>query len=112
MKVFISWSGEKSRAVAQALREWLPAVDKQLAPFVSSKDIFAGTRWQAEIIRELEATSFGIVCVTQENQAQPWINFEAGAIAKAVETSRVVPLAVDLKPSDIKPPLGQFQAQA
>lgn len=26
MKVFLSWSGEQSRAVAEALREWLPKV--------------------------------------------------------------------------------------
>jgi hypothetical protein len=39
------------------------------------------------------------------------LNFEAGALAKAVDLSRVVPLAIDLKPSDVKIPLGQFQAQ-
>lgn len=26
MKVFISWSGERSQALAQALRDWLPLV--------------------------------------------------------------------------------------
>jgi hypothetical protein len=86
-------------------------VINNLDPFVSSKDIYAGTRWQAEIAAQLEATNFGIVCVTRDNQRSPWLNFEAGALAKAVETSRVVPLAVDLKPSDIELPLGQFQAQ-
>ncbi len=51
------------------------------------------------------------MCVTRENQSARWLNFEAGALAKAVESSRVVPLAIDLKPSDIEPPLGHFQAQ-
>ncbi len=49
--------------------------------------------------------------MTAENQLAPWLNFEAGALAKAVDESRVVPLAIDLKPSDVKLPLGQFQAQ-
>ena len=111
MKIFISWSGEKSRLVALALREWLPWVINDLEPFVSDEDIHSGTRWQAEIAGELEATNFGIICVTQENQDSPWLNFEAGALAKAVDASRVVPLAVDLKLSDIVLPLGQFQAQ-
>lgn len=111
MRVFISWSGDKSRHAAIALREWLPAVINTVEPFVSSKDIYAGSRWQAEIAAQLDATSFGIVCVTAANQGAPWLNFEAGALAKSVASSRVVPLALDLKPSDIKVPLGQFHAQ-
>jgi TIR domain len=111
MKVFLSWSGEKSRDVALALREWLPGVINSVEPFVSSADIDPGTRWQQEVAGHLEATSYGIICVTRENQFAPWLNFEAGALAKAVESSRVIPLAIDLKPSDIVVPLGQFQAQ-
>jgi TIR domain len=111
VKVFLSWSGEKSQRVALSLREWLPYVVHDLEPFVSAKDIDPGSRWQTEIAMELEATSYGIVCVTNENQAAPWLNFEAGALAKAVDKSRVIPLAIDLKSSDIKPPLSHFQAQ-
>lgn len=112
MKVFISWSGDYSRGVALALHGWLPGVINQVEPFVSAKDVHAGSRWQAEIAKHLEATAFGIVCVTKDNQGAPWLNFEAGALAKAVDSSRVVPLAIDLKPSDIANPLGQFQAQS
>lgn len=111
MKVFLSWSGPKSRAVAVALRDWLPSVINALRPFVSSEDIHAGSRWQMEIAQELDGANFGIVCVTSANQFSPWLNFEAGALAKAVDTSRVVPLAIDLKPSDVQLPLAQFQAQ-
>lgn len=111
MKVFISWSGQKSRDVAVALRDWLPQVINDVQPFVSSKDIYAGARWQMEIAEQLETTNFGLVCVTKENQRSPWLNFEAGALAKAVDASRLVPLAIDLKPSDIEIPLGQFQGQ-
>lgn len=111
MKIFLSWSGDKSRRVALALRNWLPAVINSVEPFVSSKDIDPGRRWQAEVADQLEATSFGIVSVTRDNRSSAWLNFEAGALAKAVESSHVIPLAVDLKPSDIALPLGQFQAQ-
>jgi hypothetical protein len=111
MKVFLSWSGEKSRAVAVALREWLPLVINELEPFVSAQDIAAGTHWQTEVAGQLEASDFGIVCVTAYNQDATWLNFEAGALAKAVGSARVVPLAIDLKVTDMKLPLAQFQAQ-
>ncbi|MFL5977782.1 MAG: sigma factor-like helix-turn-helix DNA-binding protein [Gaiellaceae bacterium] len=111
MRVFISWSGSKSQAVAEALREWLPGVINSVEPFVSSEDIYAGARWQSEIASQLDGSNFGIVCVTRDNQSSSWLNFEAGALAKALDVSRLIPLAVDLKPSDVKVPLGQFQAQ-
>jgi hypothetical protein len=110
MKVFVSWSGKKSRDVARAFGDWLPLVLHAIEPFVSAKDIRAGTRWQAEIAKELDDTDFGLICVTKENQNAEWLNFEAGALAKSVNSSRVVPLAVDLSPADIANPLGQFQA--
>lgn len=110
MKVFVSWSGEKSRDVAHAFRSWLPSVLHAVDPFVSSRDIRAGTRWQSEIAAELDDTDFGLICVTRENQEEEWLNFEAGALAKSVASSRVVPLAIDLSPADIANPLGQFQA--
>lgn len=110
VKVFLSWSGEYSRQIAMGLREWLPQILNEVEPFISTS-IEAGTRWQAEVAAQLEEALFGVVIVTKQNQSQPWLNFEAGAIAKAVDNSRLVPLAVDLSPTDVKLPLGQFQAQ-
>jgi hypothetical protein len=112
MKVFISWSSSKSGSVAKALRDWLPQVINSVQPFVSASDIDSGSRWQAELASELDSTNYGIVCVTRDNQIAPWLNFEAGALAKAVvDRARVVPLAVDLPLSELKAPLSQFQAQ-
>jgi len=111
MKVFLSWSGEKSLAVAQALREWLPYVNAEIQPWVSGTDIAPGERWSREVVQQLEMADVGIVCVTRENQSAPWLNFEAGALAKNLESSRVVPLVINLKPSEVQQPLAQFQAK-
>lgn len=45
MKVFISWSGTRSKAMANALKEWIPLIVQHAKPFVSDKDISAGDRW-------------------------------------------------------------------
>jgi len=111
LELFISWSGEKSRRVALALADWLPSVINDVEPFVSAENIHAGARWQTVIGERLEKANFGIICVTAENQSSPWLNFEAGALAKALDQGRVIPLALDLKLSDIENPLAQFQGQ-
>lgn len=110
MKVFISWSGDSSRQVAVILRDWLQLVIQTLDPYVSSEDIEKGARWGTDVARELEASAFGILCITPDNPQSPWINFEAGALAKALDKGRVTPLLLGLKPSDMTGPLVQFQA--
>ncbi|MCD9855837.1 toll/interleukin-1 receptor domain-containing protein [Epilithonimonas sp. JDS] len=111
MKVFLSWSGELSHKVALELREWLPFVIQSVEPYVSSEDIDKGVRWSIDIAKELEDSSFGILCVTPQNIDAPWLNFEAGALSKAFSTSNVSPFLFGLKPSDLKKsPLLQFQS--
>jgi hypothetical protein len=55
MKVFISWSGETSKQVADILRQWMPSVLQAVKPYFSPDDVAKGTRWANEISKELEA---------------------------------------------------------
>jgi hypothetical protein len=108
MKVFISWSGERSRRVAELLRTWVECVIQAVEPWVSSSDIDRGALWFTQIIDELSTTTHGIICLTRENKEKPWILFEAGALAKGLASSRIYTLLVDLNPEDIRDPLAQF----
>jgi transcriptional regulator with XRE-family HTH domain len=109
MKVFFGWSGETSHSVALALSDWLPKVIQAVRPFVSSEDIAKGARWSLAIAKELQDSSFGIICVTKENSESAWINFEAGALSKEIETALVTPFLFNLRAAEIEGPLKQFQ---
>ncbi|WP_323968769.1 toll/interleukin-1 receptor domain-containing protein [Aeromonas veronii] len=108
MKVFLSWSGERSRLVATLLDEWLRCVLQAIRPWLSTKDIDRGSLWFSEIQDQLQDVTTGIICLTQENKEKPWILFEAGALAKGLSNSRVCTLLIDLEPHDIRDPLAQF----
>ncbi|MBZ5531132.1 MAG: TIR domain-containing protein [Acidobacteriia bacterium] len=110
MDVFISWSGERSRAAAEALRGWPPKIINAIKPWLSSEDIDKGARWGTDVASRLEAAKAGIICLTPGNLHSDWILFEAGALSKTLQNTYVCPFLIGLEPSDIKPPLAQFQA--
>jgi hypothetical protein len=110
MKVFIPFSGNLSEQLALAFREWLPDVIKSVETFVSSKDIWMGSRWHDEIAKQLAETNCGILCLTSTNFDAPWLNFEGGALSK-LDRSAVFPFLFDLPVSALEGrPLAQFQA--
>src|SRR5258708_1755565 len=109
VKVFISWSGDLSRALAVELRQWLPMVVHQVDAWISGREIGPGQRWALALGRELAESHFGIICLTADNLESPWILFEAGAVSRSLE-ARVVPLLFGIKPSDLAGPRAQFQS--
>ena len=109
LRIFISWSGPRSHEIALALREWLPAVVPGVEPWVSSEDIAKGAHWTVALAAELAAAKFGIICLVTENVGEPWLTFEAGAMSRSIETTRVAPLLVGVAVGDVPGPLRQFQ---
>jgi hypothetical protein len=110
MDVFISWSGKRSGAAAEALREWLPQIINALKPWLSVADIDKGARWGSEIALKLKAAKAGIICLTPSNLHSDWLLFDAGALAKTIENTYVCPFLLGLEPADVKGPLAQFQS--
>jgi len=108
-KVFISWSGDLSNKLANAVRQWLPGVLQFVKPYFTPSDIEKGTKWASDIAGELENSDIGIICLTKENLTKPWILFEAGALSKNLDNSRVCTLLFGIDSTDLKGPLTTFQ---
>lgn len=109
-KVFISWSGDLSKKLAEEIRLWLPGVLQFVKPYFTPNDIEKGTRWSTEIASELESSNAGIICLTKDNLSKPWILFEAGALSKNFGKANVCTILFELDTADITGPLTSFQA--
>ena len=109
-EIFICWSGNRSKIVAEALRDWIPNVIQFVEPWMSSKDIYIGDRWFSEVTDKLQNFKYGIICLTPENLNSSWIHFEAGALAKFINESSLCPYLIGLNFSDITGPLAHFQS--
>lgn len=110
MKVFLSWSGSRSKEVADALRDWLPDVLHSVIPFMSSIDIETGRDFFRVLRSELSESNFGILCLTKDICLKPWVLFESGSLAKAVGSSSLCPYLIDMEPNELPIPLALFQA--
>src|SRR6516164_2994774 len=61
MKVFISWSGDRSKQLAEVIHWWLPNVLQFVKPYFTPADMEKGTRWDNEISKELGQSQIGII---------------------------------------------------
>jgi len=112
-QAFISWSGPQARVKARALRKLLEDVLPEAKVFMSDEDISAGALWLTSISGSLDESVAGVILVTPENVKNPWVHYEAGALATRVQTRMVIPLLSGLSPSDLaSTPLSVFQALA
>ena len=109
MDIFLSWSGTRSKRIAEILEGWLPRVAPQYKPWISNR-IRAGERWSPQLMERLRKSSAGIFCVTPENLTAPWLIFEAGALSNTVDGVSIIPLLYEIDPEALNSPLSLFQS--
>ena len=61
-QVFISWSGDKSREVAETLSSFVRHVVRGAETFVSTRAIDAGDRWEERVMLELDRRFTRSIC--------------------------------------------------
>ena len=111
MNVFISWSGERSRHAAEAFYRFLPMImTKNPNEFYLSTGIYKGADWEKNLREGLQAADFGILCVTRDNFAAPWMIYEAGFLSHKAGAEKVAPFLLDVSPSELEGPLSHFQS--
>lgn len=110
LTIFLSWSGEGSASykMASTLNGWLPSVIQSIEPYLSTH-IEKGYRWSDSVAGKLATSGFGVLCITPASVNSPWILFEAGALSKMTQESRVAPIVYGMRKEDVRFPLSQFQ---
>lgn len=86
--LFLCWSGQRSKQVAEALKQYFERIFRDLkwteshARVAMSETLIAkGAPWSPQLLKDLRNARAGIVCLTPENRGSAWLHFEGGAIA-------------------------------
>ena len=98
--IFIGWSGDNSRKIAEELKKTLEKIfPNKINCFVSTQNIAYGEDWYRRIKNRLERSDLGILCITKENIKAPWLYFEAGILVR--NNSKVIPLLINCNPPSL-----------
>jgi TIR domain len=120
-KIFLCWSGTRSRRFAEAIKAWLVQVLGDSVEPSMSTQIEKGTEWFEELRNALDNAHCGILCLTPEAIGSPWIHFEAGLLVQALSQTRdpaaesarerrVFPLLYGIKEGALAGPLSAYQS--
>ena len=74
-----------------------------------SADLPKGGSWFSHLAGLLENARAGIICVTPENYASPWLLFEAGALIRCDREVALFPVLFDLPAASLEGPLALVQ---
>lgn len=108
--MFISWSGPTSLIVGAAVKDFIDYVFAgRVETFLSDQDIPPGERFIDVIAHGLEEADLGILLLTPTNMRNPWLLFEAGALASRSFRGSAIPILLGVDRSTLEPPLSQFQ---
>jgi hypothetical protein len=109
-KILLCWSKRRSKSIAEAWARLLPLVIKDIQPIVST-EFQKGKDWPVLLRRDLTESRAGIVFLTPENVDAPWIHFEAGALATAVQSDGgIFTYIYGFDPGQLNGPLGSYQS--
>lgn len=108
--IFLCWSKDRSKAIAEGWAHLLPEIVK-CRPMLST-EFQKGRDWSAILRKNLDEAATGIVFLTPENVAAPWIHFEAGALATAVgrRSGDVFTYVYGFDPGKLEGPLADYQS--
>ena len=108
MRIFIGWSGERSRLVASALRDWVKKLIQSVEPWMPEDDLSGKRVDAAPAIREARAA---VLCLTGENAQAADLHFEAGLLASSIPTAFTCPFLLGVRASEVSRPLARFPAR-
>lgn len=110
MSIFVSWSGPSNRDVARKVKQFVSEVLGTDSVFMSDEDIAPGDKSLEEVDLALKKSTAALVIVSARSMREPWLNFEAGAMAVRLTKTSVIPILLDLTFSQLVQPIAQFQA--
>lgn len=115
IKIFISWSKNKSKLLAEITKEFLMKTIGNSVEFFFSPEMYKGSCVDHEIHKNLINSDICFVCITSDNFKSPWLMYESGVIYGANYNKRrkgiVIPILFEHIPawsSWIDKPLNRY----
>lgn len=84
MKIFLNWSGEESRRVADLLREWLPELFDSVEPWMAADTFGRNNRWLEANSGGFDQAAMIVACITRANIHSDWSSLDPSSFEYSV----------------------------
>ena len=88
LSIFVTWSGESSKAIGRSLCAWLEHTLQRIKPIYSPSYVMAGRRTSAKLYNILENVNTAILVYTSEGISCQRMIFEAGNLRDLISIAQ------------------------
>ena len=85
MNIFFSYSGARSKEVAEAFAAFVQFIFRDINALGINTDIAKGDSWRNLLQDSASQAELAIVFVTSENIEKPWLNYEMGFLIEKLK---------------------------
>ena len=110
-KIYLAWSGDKSRKIAKLVKRFLEYTLPFAEVFFSETDIAAGQQWRSELHLQLRESDHIAICLTHDAIDSKWMYYEAGAAlsSQSQQKRNCIVLLFGVPIRNLPSPLEPFQ---
>ena len=112
IKIFLSWSGDKSKKLANVFKTYVADILPKADFYFSPDDLKGGEKWRQSIEEGLNNNTYGIIFLTPSNLTSKWIYFEAGAISKSTKQAKILPFLYKIDVTELGQPFSDYQCKS
>lgn len=112
IKIFLSWSGDKSKKLANVFKTYVADILPKVDFYFSPDDLKGGEKWRQSIEEGLNNNTYGIIFLTPSNLTSKWIYFEAGAISKSTKQAKILPFLYKIDINELGQPFSDYQCKS
>jgi hypothetical protein len=99
--LFISWSKDRSKKIANELKKFIENVSPTLYPYISINNLHRGAKLVGDLEKAMDNSYEAFFVITPENTHEPWLHYELGYMVGKNKNINCTPILFGVNPGEL-----------